>query len=300
MGFFKKRKKRQYITITPKKERSLPPTYVQPNVPDDMWQKCPKCQKIIYQKDLGQEKICPSCHYCFRLTAMERLALLVDLDKFTHWDEDLAIQNPLDFPQYEEKVRQTQEKTGLHEAVVTGQGYLGEYPVVIGVMDSRFIMGSMGRVVGEKITRAFERATEAGLPVVLFTASGGARMQEGIFSLMQMAKISFALQRHHEAGLLYISVLTDPTTGGVTASFGMDGDIILAEPEAMIGFAGRRVIEQTIKQKLPDEFQRAEFLLEKGFVDKVVPRRELPLLLAKLIALHQPYLSKEKKEETND
>lgn len=295
MGLFNKKK--NYIRINPNRD-NMPTT--KPTVPDDMWAKCPNCKRTLYKKEMGAEKVCPHCGYSFRISAWERLALTIDEKSFVDWDNDLDEKNPINFPDYLAKIDTMREKTGLDEAVITGLATIADQPIAIGVMDANFIMGSMGTVVGEKITRLFEKATQQQLPVVLFTASGGARMQEGIFSLMQMAKISFALQRHHEAGLLYISVLTDPTTGGVTASFGMDGDIILAEPEAMIGFAGRRVIEQTIKQKLPDEFQRAEFLLEKGFVDKVVPRRELPLLLAKLIALHQPYLSKEKKEETND
>ncbi len=194
--------------------------------------------------------------------------------------------DPLNFPGYLEKIEKMQEKTGLDEAVLTGEATIEGQAVAIGIMDANFIMGSMGTIVGEKITRLFERATEKHLPVVIFTASGGARMQEGIFSLMQMAKISAALQRHNKAGLLYLTVLTDPTTGGVTASFAMDGDIILAEPQSLIGFAGRRVIEQTIRQELPDDFQKAEFLLEHGFVDQIVPRNLLRQRLSDLLRLH--------------
>ena len=205
---------------------------------------------------------------------------------FHNWDSELVTKDPLNFPGYLEKIEKMQEKTGLDEAVLTGEATIEGQAVAIGIMDANFIMGSMGTIVGEKITRLFERATEKHLPVVIFTASGGARMQEGIFSLMQMAKISAALQRHNKAGLLYLTVLTDPTTGGVTASFAMDGDIILAEPQSLIGFAGRRVIEQTIRQELPDDFQKAEFLLEHGFVDQIVPRNLLRQRLSDLLRLH--------------
>ena len=198
----------------------------------------------------------------------------------------MKTEDPLNFPDYLEKIASVQEKTGLHEAVLTGEATINQQPVAIGIMDSNFIMGSMGTVVGEKITRLFERALAKNLPVVLFTASGGARMQEGIFSLMQMAKISAAVKRHSEAGLFYLTVLTDPTTGGVTASFAMEGDVILAEPQALIGFAGRRVIEQTIRQELPEDFQKAEFLLEHGFVDQIVPRTQLRERISQLLKLH--------------
>lgn len=212
--------------------------------------------------------------------------MTVDDNSFTEWDTDIQTKDPLDFPGYLEKVSQMQEKTGLHEAVLTGEATIGSHAIALGIMDSHFIMGSMGTIVGEKITRLFEKALEQQLPVVIFTASGGARMQEGIFSLMQMAKISAAVKRHHQAGLFYLTVLTDPTTGGVTASFAMEGDIILAEPQALIGFAGRRVIEQTIKQELPEDFQKAEFLLEHGFVDQIVPRTQLRQRILDLINIH--------------
>lgn len=194
--------------------------------------------------------------------------------------------NPLDFPEYSEKIKSSQEASELNEAVVTGIGKIYGKDAVIGIMDSKFMMGSMGSVVGEKLTRAIERATKERLPVIIFTASGGARMQEGMFSLMQMAKTSAAIARHNEEGLLYIAVLTDPTTGGVTASFAMLGDIILSEPQVLIGFAGRRVIEQTIKQKLPEGFQSAEFLLEHGFIDKIVNRNELKKTLYRILDIH--------------
>ncbi|MGX7030929.1 acetyl-CoA carboxylase, carboxyltransferase subunit beta [Vagococcus zengguangii] len=279
-------KKKQYIKLNPSpivQEDNQP----KPSVPNNLWEKCPSCKKIIYTKDLGPTKTCQNCGYCFRLSCRDRLFMTVDEGSFEEWDTDIVPVNPIGFPDYQEKVKQTQAKTGLHEAVMTGQALIEDQPVVIAVMDSQFIMGSMGHVVGEKITRAFERARDLNLPVVIFTASGGARMQEGIISLMQMAKISAAVKRHSESGLLYITVLTDPTTGGVTASFAMQGDIILAEPQATIGFAGRRVIEQTIRQELPEEFQKAEFLLEKGFVDKIVERHELRRTLAHLLAFHQ-------------
>ncbi len=251
-----------------------------------MWAKCPCCKRTLYTKDMGAEKVCPYCGYSFRIGAWERLALTVDEKSFEEWDTDLVTKDPLDFPDYLDKIALMQEKTELHEAVLTGKAKIDGQEIGIGVMDANFIMGSMGTVVGEKITRLFERATEQRLPVIIFTASGGARMQEGIFSLMQMAKISGALKRHSNAGLLYITVLTDPTTGGVTASFAMDGDVIIAEPQSLIGFAGRRVIEQTIRQELPDDFQKAEFLLDHGFVDRIVPRNQLQEELSKLIKIH--------------
>lgn len=215
------------------------------------------------------------------------MALTIDEKSFIDWDNQLEQRNPIDFPEYLKKIESMKEKTGLDEAVLTGKATINGQIVAIGVMDANFIMGSMGTVVGEKITRLFEKAVAEELPVVLFTASGGARMQEGIFSLMQMAKISAAVKRHSNAGLLYITVLTDPTTGGVTASFAMEGDVILAEPQTLVGFAGRRVIEQTIRQQLPDDFQKAEFLLQHGFIDQIVPRMMLKDRLSQLLAFHQ-------------
>lgn len=260
-----------------------------PEVPDELFAKCPACKHSIYSKDLGAEKICPHCGYNFRITAKERLALLLDdvdqdfEEKFTGIDS----KNPLDFPGYPEKLAATKAKTGLDEAILTGLATIKGHKTALAIMDSSFIMASMGTVVGEKLTRLFELATAEKLPVVVFTASGGARMQEGIMSLMQMAKILAAVKRHSNAGLLYLTVLTDPTTGGVTASFAMEGDIILAEPQALIGFAGRRVIEQTVRQTLPDDFQKAEFLQEHGFVDAIVKRQELKDKLALLLAMHE-------------
>ncbi|MHC5248926.1 acetyl-CoA carboxylase, carboxyltransferase subunit beta [Enterococcus sp. LJL90] len=281
MALFKKNK--NYIRINP--NRPGQPSS-KPEVPDDMFAKCPSCKRTIYTKDIGTEKICPYCGYSFRINAWERLALTVDSKSFREWDTEVETKDPLDFPNYLSKIEQLREKTDLHEAVVTGKAKINGNSVAIGVMDANFIMGSMGTVVGEKITRLFEKALAEKLPVVIFTASGGARMQEGIFSLMQMAKISAAVKRHSNAGLLYITVLTDPTTGGVTASFAMEGDIILAEPQSLIGFAGRRVIEQTIKQELPEDFQKAEFLLAHGFVDQIVPRTELKERLSELLIMH--------------
>lgn len=282
MALFKKKK--DYIRIHPNRHQAANP---QPSVPDNMWAKCPSCKHTLYTKEIGLEKVCPNCGYNFRVRAWERLALTVDEQSFEEWNEIVTTNDPLNFPGYIEKISKAQETTHLNEAVLTGKATIQKQPIAIGIMDSHFIMGSMGTVVGEKITRLFERATVEQLPVILFTASGGARMQEGIFSLMQMAKISAAVKRHSNAGLLYIAVLTDPTTGGVTASFAMEGDVILAEPQALIGFAGRRVIEQTIKQELPEDFQKAEFLLEHGFVDQIVPRTLLKERLADFIQLHQ-------------
>lgn len=276
-------KKKNYIRINP--NRGQAPTN-EPTVPDNLWAKCPRCKRTLYTKEMGAEKVCPHCGYNFRISAWERIALTIDEKSLEEWDTDVKTEDPLNFPDYLEKIASVQEKTGLHEAVLTGEATINQQPVAIGIMDSNFIMGSMGTVVGEKITRLFERALAKNLPVVLFTASGGARMQEGIFSLMQMAKISAAVKRHSEAGLFYLTVLTDPTTGGVTASFAMEGDVILAEPQALIGFAGRRVIEQTIRQELPEDFQKAEFLLEHGFVDQIVPRTQLRERISQLLKLH--------------
>ncbi|MDR2464677.1 MAG: acetyl-CoA carboxylase, carboxyltransferase subunit beta [Streptococcaceae bacterium] len=284
MALFKK--KQAYIRINPNRDLNTTSPKVLPDVPDEMFAKCPSCKEVIYNKDLGVEKTCPHCGYNFRLPAMERLAILADEGSFEEWDTGIQTKDPLDFPKYKEKLAFTKEKTGLDEAVLTGVATIVGRKIALGIMDSNFIMGSMGTVLGEKITRLFEKATEMQLPVVLFTASGGARMQEGVMSLMQMAKISAAVKRHSNAGLLYLTVLTDPTTGGVTASFAMEGDIILAEPQTLIGFAGRRVIEQTLKTELPEDFQKAEFLLEHGFVDAVVPRNCLKETISSILTLH--------------
>ena len=260
----------------------------EPSAPEGLWLKCPKCGEMVYRDDVkAHGYVCPKCEGYFRIGTKTRIRMVADPGTFQEWFTDLWTDNPLEYPGYEEKIADLQEKTKLHEAVTVGKCMVNGLETVLGVCDARFLMGSMGYVVGEKITRAFERATEEKLPVVLFTSSGGARMQEGIVSLMQMAKTSAAIRKHSEAGLFYLPILTDPTTGGVTASFAMLGDVILAEPGALIGFAGPRVIAQTIGQKLPEGFQRAEFLVEKGIIDGVVERQELKETVWKLLKIHQ-------------
>ena len=256
-------------------------------IPKDLLFKCPRCGNVMYMEDFEKNrKVCMNCGYHARLTWQERVKLTADKDTFKEFDKDMQSLNPIDFPEYEEKIAALQKKCGTREAIVTGECLIHGYRAVIGIMDSNFMMASMGSVVGEKITRAFEYATEHKLPVILFTASGGARMQEGIVSLMQMAKTSGAVARHSQAGQLYITVMTDPTTGGVTASFASLGDIIIAEPKVLIGFAGRRVIQGTIKQQLPDDFQSAEFLQEHGFVDMIVDRMTMRKRLARILKIH--------------
>lgn len=258
-----------------------------PDVPEGVWIKCPKCQETVYKEDVVKNSyVCPKCGGYFRMKAKTRIKLIADAGTFTPWFEDIDTRDPLEFPEYKEKLKELREKTHLDEAVRIGEGKIGGMSAVIGACDTRFLMASMGWVVGEKITRAVEEATRRRLPVVMICCSGGARMQEGITSLMQMAKTSAALKRHSEAGLFYLSVLTDPTTGGVTASFAMLGDVILAEPGALIGFAGPRVIAQTIGQKLPEGFQRAEFLKEHGIIDGVTERKDLKEQIARLLAYH--------------
>ncbi|URZ02991.1 acetyl-CoA carboxylase, carboxyltransferase subunit beta [Clostridium felsineum] len=284
MGLFKKRK---YITVSSKNLEENDSVENQPTIPDGMWMKCGKCGKILYKSDVDDNfKVCPKCNAHFRMNARERIAFVIDEGTFIEFDKNMMAANPLDFPEYETKIKKMQEKTGLKDGVVTGIGNVNGYKTVIAVMDSNFMMGSMGSVVGEKITRAIEEATKRKLPIIIFTTSGGARMQEGMFSLMQMAKTSAALAKHNEEGLLYISFLTDPTTGGVTASFAMLGDIILSEPKTLIGFAGRRVIEQTINQKLPSDFQTSEFLFKHGFIDMIVERKELKITLGNILRTH--------------
>lgn len=258
-----------------------------PEVPETVT--CKICKKELDKKRVVKNKyVCYECGYYFRVRAKNRIKMVADAGSFENWFEEEKTGNPLNFSEYEEKVAATQEKTGLSEGVTIGECTIYGQKTVLGVIDARFMMGSMGHVVGEKITRAMENATEKKLPVILFCCSGGARMQEGIVSLMQMAKTSAAVKRHSDAGLLYVPVLTDPTTGGVTASFAMLGDIILAEPKALIGFAGPRVIEQTIGQKLPEGFQRAEFQLEHGFVDAIVERDDLKMTLYRILKMHEP------------
>ena len=265
----------------PKKEE-------EPSIPQGLWKKCNKCGQPIYVEDVTNNfYVCPKCGGYFRVHAYRRIEMLMDEGTFEEWNDQMDFSNPLNFPGYEKKVQAAKERTKLNEAIVTGKGRIGGQETAFGVCDARFLMSSMGHIVGEKITQMVERATNEQLPVIIYACSGGARMQEGIVSLMQMAKTSAALKRHHEAGQLFISVLTDPTTGGVTASFAMLGDIILAEPNALIGFAGPRVIEQTIRQKLPEGFQRAEFLLEHGFVDKIVERKDQKDVLSQILRLHQ-------------
>ncbi len=261
--------------------------FEKPEVPTGLCVKCSGCGNTIYSKEINNFNVCPECNFYFRISARDRIKTIADKNIFVEFDKDMKAKNPLEYPNYEEKIENLKEKTGLSDAVVTGKCQIYGKDCILCVMDSSFIMGSMGSVVGEKITRAFEYATENRLPIIIFTASGGARMQEGIVSLMQMAKVSAAAAKHSEAGLLYVTVLTDPTTGGVTASFAMLGDIILSEPKALIGFAGPRVIEQTIKQKLPEGFQTAEFLLEHGFVDAIVERENMKKVLSTILKIHK-------------
>jgi len=273
------RKHHRYITVKPET--------LEEKKKEQLWLKCPKCGELLYARELMKNlKVCRKCGYHFRLTAFERIAITLDEGSFEEFDSDLGPVDPLGFPGYPEKVACAQQATGLKEAILTGSGTIEGWSVVIGVLDPNFIMGSMGCVVGEKISRLVERAIERRVPLVIFSASGGARMQEGVFSLMQMAKTSAAISRLHDQRILYISVLTDPTTGGVAASFAALGDIVIAEPGALIGFAGRRVTEQTLREKLPPHFQTAEFCFEHGFLDLVVPRQEMRRTLAHILALH--------------
>lgn len=281
--------KRKYITVS---SIELVETELlkeeKPNIPSGMWSKCDKCGKILYTADLNENfNVCTNCGNHFKLGAYDRIGYLTDKDSFIEFDKSLVDSNPLDFKGYEEKIKGYQRKSNVTEGVVTGEASIAQRKVVLCVMDSNFMMGSMGTAVGEKITRAIEYATKKKLPLIIFTCSGGARMQEGIYSLMQMAKVSGAIYRHSQENLLYITVLTNPTTGGVTASFAMEGDIILSEPGCLVGFAGRRVIEGTINEKLPDDFQTSEFLLKKGFIDKIVERKELKQVLTSLLRMHE-------------
>lgn len=258
-----------------------------PAIPSELCRSCPSCKQLSFTSDLENNfHVCPKCSYHFRINARQRLNMIVDADTFVEQYHELSSSNRLEFPGYDEKLAQATLFSHENEGVIIGTGKIDDHEVALFVMEATFMMGSMGQVVGEKITLIFEYALKHQLPVIGYTVSGGARMQEGMLALMQMAKTSGAVKRHSDAGLLYLTVLTDPTTGGVTASFAMEGDIILAEPEALIAFAGPRVIEQTIRQRLPKGFQRAEFLLEKGFVDAIVPRSIHKETLARLLTLN--------------
>ncbi|WP_416827693.1 acetyl-CoA carboxylase, carboxyltransferase subunit beta [Ectobacillus polymachus] len=271
-----------------KKYAAIPSEQLRKDVPNGVMIKCPSCKKIMYSKELRKNlKVCVNCGYHHPMTAYERIESLLDEHTFLPYDEEMISVNPLHFPGYEKKLEADRQKTDLNEAIVTGEGTIDNMLVVIAVMDSRFRMGSMGSVVGEKIARAVEKARELKVPFLIFTASGGARMQEGVLSLMQMAKTSVALKRFSEEGGLFISIMTHPTTGGVSASFASLGDYNFAEPGALIGFAGRRVIEQTVREELPDNFQTAEFLLEHGQLDAVIDRSKLKETLQVIIELHQ-------------
>jgi acetyl-CoA carboxylase carboxyl transferase subunit beta len=271
--------KKNYITI-PSRRAKL-------DVPDGLIVKCQSCKGIIYRKELVKNfKVCKMCNHYFPMTAKERVKFLLDKDSFLEYDEAMVSNNPLDFPEYKKKLKQDQKKTNLNEAVITGEGRIQEVPIVLAIMDPGFRMGSMGSVVGEKIARAMEKAMETRRAFLIFSASGGARMQEGIISLMQMAKTSAAAKMLDLNGNLYISVMTSPTTGGVSASFASLGDYNFAEPGALIGFAGRRIIEQTIREELPEDFQTAEFLLKKGQLDRIIPREEMREVLGSILNLH--------------
>nr|YP_009312810.1 Acetyl-CoA carboxylase, carboxyl transferase subunit beta [Helminthora furcellata]SCW21064.1 Acetyl-CoA carboxylase, carboxyl transferase subunit beta [Helminthora furcellata]SCW23924.1 Acetyl-CoA carboxylase, carboxyl transferase subunit beta [Helminthora furcellata] len=260
-------------------------------IPDGLWVKCDKCGLLMYYKALNRNfKVCPQCNHHFPTSSQERIEQILDIDSWQAINNDLISTDPLGFKDqkmYGKRLKDMKDKTGLQDAVQTGLGTIDSIPIAIGIMDFRFMGGSMGSVVGEKLARLIEIATAQNLPTIIVCASGGARMQEGLLSLMQMAKVSSALQRHHDAGLLYLPILTSPTTGGVTASFAMLGDIIIAEPKALIAFAGRRVIEQTIKEDLPTNFQTSEYLFEHGFIDLIVPRTILKQKLIDILSLHK-------------
>ncbi|GGN48950.1 acetyl-CoA carboxylase, carboxyltransferase subunit beta [Oceanobacillus indicireducens] len=267
---------------------SIPSEQGKMDVPEGLMQKCKGCNKIFYRKEVKKSlHVCTNCGYHHPLTAWERIDSLFDVDTFVEWDAEISSANPLNFPDYIEKLEKDQKKTGLNEGVVTGKGLIDSHPTAFAVMDSNFRMGSMGSAIGEKIARAVENARKEEIPFIIFSASGGARMQEGVLSLMQMAKTSIAIKRFSDAGGLMISVMTHPTTGGVSASFASIGDYNFAEPGALIGFAGRRIIEQTIREKLPQDFQTAEFQLKHGQLDKVIHRKEMRNTLAQLLKLHE-------------
>jgi len=271
-----------------KKYASIPSEQAKQDVPEGIVIKCPSCKKIMYTKELMKNvKVCMNCSYHHQMNARERIASLLDENSFVEYDKEMISENPLNFPGYEEKLEKDRQKTNQNEAVVTGEGTINGFRTSVAIMDASFRMGSMGSVVGEKITRAIETANEKGLPIIIFTASGGARMQEGVLSLMQMAKTSSALKLFSDNGGLIISVMTHPTTGGVSASFASLGDYNFAEPGALIGFAGRRIIEQTIREELPEDFQTAEFLLKHGQLDAVINRHDLKEKLGNILDIHQ-------------
>jgi acetyl-CoA carboxylase carboxyl transferase subunit beta len=276
------------LFVKKKKYATIPTGRVKQDVPEGIMSKCPECKHIMVTKELRKNLlVCQGCQYHYPMSSPERIASLIDEGTFNEFDADLISTNPLDFPDYIEKLESDRKKTKINEAVVTGEGQINGLDTVIAIMDSRFRMGSMGSVVGEKITRAIEKAIEKDCPFIIFTASGGARMQEGVLSLMQMAKTSVALRKLSEHKLLFISVMTHPTTGGVSASFASVGDYNFAEPRALIGFAGRRIIEQTIRQELPDDFQTAEFLLKHGQLDDVIHRGKMKKTLSTLLKIHK-------------
>lgn len=277
------------LNIFSKRKRyaSIPSEQAKMDVPEGLMQKCKGCNKIYYRKEMKKSlDVCPNCGYHHPLKAWDRIDSLFDEGTFQEWDRRITSANPLDFPSYEEKIEKDRKKTELNEGIVTGKGEIDGHQTAIAVMDSSFRMGSMGSAIGEKISRAIENAKNESIPFIIFTASGGARMQEGVLSLMQMAKTSIAIRRFSDKGGLMISVMTHPTTGGVSASFASIGDYNFAEPGALIGFAGRRIIEQTIREKLPDDFQTAEFQLKHGQLDKVIHRHDMKETLSKLLAMH--------------
>ena len=281
---FEKRKKRLELFKKRRNNDEKPPI----DMPENLFITCPACKESIPYEDMMHNLyVCPHCHEHLKVTAHERIRQLCDEGSFQEMDKGMTLKEGTDFPGYQEKLDRLRKQTGLYEAVVTGKAKITNIPCALAVMDSNFFMGSMGQVVGEKITRCIEMATKEKLPLIIFCTSGGARMQEGILSLMQMAKTSAALAKHSEAGLLYISYLTHPTTGGVSASFAMLGDIILAEPHCLVGFAGKRVIASTVNEELPEDFQKAEFVLEKGFIDKIVERKDMRKTLSKILKLHE-------------
>ena len=281
---FKSRKKRLDLFKKRRNNEHRAPI----DMPENLFRNCSEChQSIPYEELMNNLYVCPHCQAHLKLSAHERIRQICDLHSFVEMDKRMQLKQEVDFPGYKEKLERLQKQTGLYEAVVCGTATIAKIPCAIAVMDSNFFMGSMGQIVGEKITRCIEMATKHKLPLIIFCTSGGARMQEGILSLVQMAKTSAAIARHKEAGLLYISFLTNPTTGGVSASFAMLGDIILAEPNCLVGFAGKRVIASTVNEELPENFQKAEFVLEKGFIDRIVDRHDARDELAKILRFHE-------------